>query len=73
MVTVDVLVDMISDIAGVKIEKVHVEGPEGVQSRNTDNTLWRSVLGWEPRITLEEGLIPTYRWIEERVRHDIKA
>ena len=43
-------------------------GPQGVRGRNSDNTRLREVLGWEPRIDLEEGLRPTYRWIEEQVR-----
>ena len=43
-------------------------GPQGVRGRNSDNTRLREVLGWEPKIDLEEGLRPTYRWIEEQVR-----
>ena len=46
----------------------HVDGPQGVRGRNSDNTRLREVLGWEPQIDLEEGLRPTYRWIEEQVR-----
>jgi GDP-D-mannose 3',5'-epimerase len=46
---------------------VHVEGPQGVRGRNSDNSRLREVLGWEPEISLEEGLEPTYRWIEEQV------
>ncbi len=46
----------------------HIDGPQGVRGRNSDNTRLREVLGWEPRIDLEEGLQPTYRWIEEQVR-----
>jgi hypothetical protein len=29
------------------------------------------VLGWEPRISLEEGLARTYEWIEEQVRQSL--
>jgi nucleoside-diphosphate-sugar epimerase len=29
------------------------------------------VLGWEPEISLEEGLIRTYAWIEEQVRRKL--
>jgi nucleoside-diphosphate-sugar epimerase len=49
------------------IELVHVEGPQGVRGRNSDNSRLRQVLGWEPGISLEEGLVPTYRWIEKQV------
>ncbi|HEX8851425.1 MAG TPA: hypothetical protein VF761_17995, partial [Gemmatimonadaceae bacterium] len=37
--------------------------PQGVRGRNSDNTKLREVLGWEPRISLEEGLRRTYAWI----------
>ena len=45
----------------------HVEGPEGVRGRNSDNTRLREVLGWEPAIDLEQGLAETYRWIEKQL------
>ncbi len=68
MVTVNELADIIAEIAGIKIVKKHVPGPQGVRRRNSDNTLLRSVLKWEPEISLEEGLARTYSWIEEQVR-----
>ena len=43
-------------MAGVAIVKKHVPGPQGVRGRNSDNSRLRQVLGWEPQITLEEGL-----------------
>jgi len=46
----------------------HVSGPQGVRGRNSDNTRLREVLGWEPEISLEEGIARTYPWIEEQVR-----
>jgi nucleoside-diphosphate-sugar epimerase len=45
----------------------HIEGPQGVRGRNSDNTRLRAVLGWEPETTLEDGLARTYRWIESQV------
>ena len=44
----------------------HVEGPQGVRGRNSDNTSLREVLGWEPAIAWQ-GLVPTYRWIEKQL------
>lgn len=68
LVTVDELVDIISEIAGKSLVKRHdTSRPQGVRGRNSDNSRLRSVLGWEPKISLREGLIPTYRWIEECV------
>jgi GDP-D-mannose 3', 5'-epimerase len=71
MVSIDELADMIARIAGVRIEKVHVPGPQGVRGRNSDNTRLRAVLGWEPTVSLEEGLARTYAWIEEQVQERI--
>lgn len=71
MVTINQLVDIIADIAGVKIVKKHVPGPQGVRGRNSDNTRLRHVLGWEPQVSLEEGLGRTYAWIEEQVRRKL--
>jgi GDP-D-mannose 3', 5'-epimerase len=68
MVTINQLADMIAAIAGIKIEKRHVPGPQGVRGRNSDNTRLREVLGWEPEVTLEDGLASTYAWIEAQVR-----
>lgn len=71
LVTIDQLADMIADIAGISIVKKHVPGPQGVRGRNSDNTRLRQVLGWEPEISLEDGLARTYAWIEEQVRASI--
>ncbi|MGH2427403.1 MAG: NAD-dependent epimerase/dehydratase family protein [Candidatus Limnocylindria bacterium] len=69
MVSINELAAIIIAISGKKdITLSHVEGPQGVRGRNSDNTRLREVLGWEPQISLEEGLVPTYRWIERQVR-----
>jgi GDP-D-mannose 3',5'-epimerase len=68
MVTVDELADLIATAAGVKIRKKHIDGPQGVRGRNSDNTRLREVLHWTPEISLEDGLARTYRWIEGEVR-----
>jgi len=68
LVTINQLVDMIVEIAGAQITRKHVPGPQGVRGRNSDNTRLRQVLGWEPEISLEEGLARTYTWIEEQVQ-----
>ena len=68
MVTINQLVDIVAQIAGVRVTKKHVPGPQGVRGRNSDNTRLRKVLSWEPTITLEDGLQRTYSWIEEQAR-----
>ena len=71
LVTINQLADIVSEIAGVTLAKKHVPGPQGVRGRNSDNTKLREVLGWEPQISLEEGLERTYVWIEDQVRQQL--
>jgi nucleoside-diphosphate-sugar epimerase len=68
MVTINQLADIVADIAGISITKKHIDGPQGVRGRNSDNTKLREVLGWEPEVSLEDGLRTTYEWIENEVR-----
>ena len=68
LVSINQLADMIARIAAVRITKKHVEGPQGVRGRNSDNSLVSQALGWKPQLSLEEGLDRTYSWIEQRVR-----
>jgi GDP-D-mannose 3',5'-epimerase len=64
LVTINQLVELVARIAGKRILKQYdLTKPQGVRGRNSDNTRLREVLGWEPRMTLEEGLTRTYRWI----------
>ena len=70
LVSIDGLVDMISEIAGKKLVKVHdLSKPQGVRGRNSNNDLLRKVLGWEPSIDLKTGLATTYKWIEGEVKN----
>ncbi len=65
LVTIDELADIIIRISGKKITKVYdLSAPQGVRGRNADISLARKVLGWEPQVSLEEGLRRTYKWIE---------
>jgi GDP-D-mannose 3', 5'-epimerase len=73
MVTINELADMVAGIAGFEITKKHVDGPMGVRGRNSDNDTLRKVLGWEPEISLEDGLEKTYKWIERQVSDQLPA
>ncbi len=71
LVSVDELADIIIGISGKRIQKEYdLSAPEGVKGRNADLTLVKKVLGWEPQISLEEGLEKTYRWISLMVKKD---
>jgi GDP-D-mannose 3', 5'-epimerase len=68
LVSVDRLVDIVSAIANKTLIKRHNEtAPQGVRGRNSDNARLRSVLEWEPSISLELGLDRTYRWIRSEL------
>lgn len=68
LISINELADMVAGIAGISATLKHVPGPQGVRGRNSDNTRLKSVLGWEPEVTLEDGLVRTYSWIEDQVR-----
>jgi len=67
MVTINELAHLVARIAGIEIVIKHIDGPQGVRGRNSDNNRLREVLKWEPELTLEEGLKFTYTWIEQQV------
>ncbi len=68
MVTINQLVDIVEEIAGVKLERrYNLNAPKGVRGRSSDNTLIRQRLGWEPSVPLREGIAQTYAWIEAQM------
>lgn len=68
LVTINEMVDMIARIAGKRIIKKYLlDKPQGVRGRNSDNTLCRQILNWEPQVSLEGGLKKTYEWIAMQV------
>jgi GDP-D-mannose 3', 5'-epimerase len=67
LISINELADLVMEIAGVHLHVKHVDGPQGVRGRNSDNTLLRKILGWSPEISLEQGLKNTYDWIEAQV------
>ena len=68
MVTINQLVDLAEEIAGVKLKRnYNLKAPKGVNGRNSDNTLIQKLLGWEPSISLKSGLEKTYRWIYDDI------
>jgi nucleoside-diphosphate-sugar epimerase len=68
MVSINQLVDIVENIAGIKLErKYKLDAPQGVRGRNSDNTMIKQVLGWSPSISLEEGLQKTYAWIYDQI------
>ena len=69
LVTINQLVDIVEGVAGIKLKRrYNLDAPKGVRGRNSDNTLIRQVLGWEPSIRLEDGLEKTYKWIFDEMK-----
>ena len=74
MVSINQLVDIVEDIAGNKLErKYDLKAPKGVRGRNSENTLIKHYLNWEPSIPLRKGMKKTYDWIKEQVLNDLKV
>jgi nucleoside-diphosphate-sugar epimerase len=68
MVSINELVNLVEDIAGYKLKRTYdLKAPKGVRGRNSENTLIRKYLGWEPSIPLHVGLKKTYDWISEQM------
>lgn len=68
MVSINQFAEMIIGISGKQLSVNHIDGPIGVRGRNSDNRLVTSAIGWQPSISLYEGISKTYRWIEEQCR-----
>ncbi|MFF5188088.1 NAD-dependent epimerase/dehydratase family protein [Streptomyces sp. NPDC000345] len=69
LVTINQLVDIVEEIAGVRCERAYrLDAPQGVRGRNSDNSLIREIHGWEPSVTLADGLEKTYAWVYDQVK-----
>jgi GDP-D-mannose 3',5'-epimerase len=68
LVTINQLADIVEEIAGVRVKRRYIlDAPKGVRGRNSDNTLIRERLGWEPSTPLAVGLEKTYAWIHDEL------
>jgi len=68
LVTINGLVDIVEEIAGIKLKRTYkLDAPKGVNGRNSDNTLIKKYLAWEPSTRLRDGMERTYRWIYDEM------
>ncbi len=73
MVSINQLVDIVEDIADYKMNRKYDLGaPKGVRGRNSENTLIKKYLGWEPSIPLKKGMKKTYDWIKEEMENETR-
>lgn len=69
LVSINQMADLLEQISGVVVNrKYKLDAPQGVRGRNSDNTLFRATYGWEPSISLHDGLERTYAWIQDQVK-----
>ena len=74
LVSINQLIDIISEIAGVEVEREHnLDAPQGVRGRSSDNSLILEKLNWEPEVDLKTGLVKTYSWIEEQIEREARG
>ncbi|HEY0680194.1 MAG TPA: NAD-dependent epimerase/dehydratase family protein [Chitinophagaceae bacterium] len=66
-VTINYLAERVMKMFGKKLSVRHINGPVGVQGRNSDNSLMNSITGWEPVVSLDEGIRQTYLWISDQL------
>ncbi len=68
LVSINQLVDIVENIAGIKLKRSYnLKAPKGVAGRNSDNTLIKKLMGWEPDTKLRDGMERTYRWIHDQM------
>lgn len=71
MVSINQLVDIVEEIADYKMERRYdLDAPKGVRGRNSENSLIRKLLGWEPSIPLKKGMKKTYDWIKSEMENE---
>ena len=78
MVPINELAQIAIDLSGKDLKINNLDGqdfidkygfpcPLGVRGRNSDNKLYKEKLGWEPSMTLREGMAKTFEWINKQV------
>ncbi len=69
LVSINQLYSLVEDIAGITCKRNYqLDAPQGVRGRNSDNTQINEVFGWEPSISLADGMARTYEWVYDQVK-----
>ena len=72
MITINEFAEMIIKLSGKKLFINNIDGPIGVNGRNSDNQLVKEKIGWTPKGSLLEGITKTYKWINEQVKETLE-
>lgn len=78
MVPINTLAQIAIELSGKDIKIKNIDGQEfvdkygfacplGVKGRNSHNKLYKENIGWEPTMTLKEGMAKTFEWINRQV------
>ncbi len=81
MISINGLAQMAIDISGKDVIIYNIDGDEfeqkygfkcpiGVNGRNSENTLYRTKIGWEVSEPLLKGMTKTYNWIKEQTEKE---
>ena len=74
LVTINQLVDIVEEIAGVRLDRRYkLDAPKGVNGRNSDNTRIQKEFGWEPDVSLRDGMERTYAWIHDEILASVES
>jgi len=74
LVTINQLVSTVETISGVKLKRNYkLDAPKGVRGRNSDNSLIKSEMNWEPSVRLIDGMTKTYAWIYDQMTGSAKG
>ena len=74
LVTINQLIDIVEEVAGIKVSRNYdLSAPQGVRGRNSDNTQLKAALGWEPTVSLHDGMAQTYAWIYDQLSARVAA
>jgi GDP-D-mannose 3',5'-epimerase len=68
MISINNLAKMVIDISGKNVKIKNISGPVGVMGRNSDNSLYKEKIGWEPTQSLRKGIESTYSWIQNQIK-----
>jgi GDP-D-mannose 3',5'-epimerase len=74
LVTINQLIDIVEEISGIEVKRNYdLSAPQGVRGRNSDNTQLEAALGWQPSVTLQDGMAQTYAWIYDQLTERVAA
>ena len=67
MISINGLAEKIMRIAGKNLKIKNIDGPVGVNGRNSDNKLVGELLGWKPKYDLDSGIVLSLNWLKSNI------